>query len=79
MPEITFIVDSLRGAIVVENNRDLSADAVEHLREHLGEAREIGCARPLEIIEPPTAYSAKDTGKATSVRIAGYYHDSLTE
>jgi len=78
MPEITFIVDELRGAILVEDNQDLSAKAVEHLRETLGDVREIGCARPLGIVEPP-AESSKTTGANISVRIAGYYHDSLTE
>ncbi len=29
MPEITFIVDELHGAVLVEDNRNLSADAVE--------------------------------------------------
>ena len=48
MPEITFIVDDLRGAILVEDNPDLSRNVIEHLREHLGESQEIGCARPLE-------------------------------
>lgn len=78
MPEITFIVDDLRGAILVEDNQDLSAEAVEHLREHLGESQEIGCARPLEIIKP-IADSSENVLENLSVRIAGYYHDSLTE
>ncbi len=78
MPEITFIVDDLRGTILVEDNLDLSRDAIEHLREHLGEAQEVGCARPLEIINP-IADSSKYVLENLSVRIAGYYHDSLTE
>jgi anaerobic ribonucleoside-triphosphate reductase activating protein len=78
MPEITFIVDDLRGAILVEDNLDVSRDVIEHLREHLGESQEIGCARPLEIIEPPAA-ATESSAEAVSVRIAGFYHDSLTE
>lgn len=78
MPEITFIVDDLRGAIVVEDNLDLSAETVEHLRTYLGESQEIGCARPLEIIKP-LADSSEKILENLSVRIAGYYHDSLTE
>ncbi len=78
MPEITFIVDDLRGAILVEDNPDLSRDAIEHLREHLGESQEIGCARPLEIIKP-IADSPKNAPENSSVRIAGFYHNSLTE
>jgi len=78
MPEITFIVDDLRGAILVEDNPDLSRDIIEHLHEHLGESQEIGCARPLEIIKPVAALSEAAPGDL-SVRIAGYYHNSLTE
>lgn len=78
MPEITFIFDSSSGAIVVEDNSDLSRDGIDHLRTHLGEGQEIGCARPLEIIKPIT-YSSEYVLENLSVRIAGYYHDSLTE
>lgn len=78
MPEITFIVDDLRGAILVEDNPDLSLDIIEHLRAHLGESQEIGCARPLEIIKP-IADAPKNELENLSVRIAGFYHDSLTE
>lgn len=78
MPEITLIVDDLRGAILVEDNADLSSEAVAHFRETLGESQNIGCARPLEIIKPPIASSAP-AAESVSVRIAGYYHNSLTE
>ncbi|MBA3632373.1 MAG: radical SAM protein [Acidobacteria bacterium] len=78
MPEITFIVDELQDAILVEDNQDYRLDATHHLRSVLGEGQEIGCARPLEIIKPPIA-SPEETAERTSVRIAGYYHNSLTE
>lgn len=78
MPEITLIVDNLRGAMLVEDNADLSDEAVAHLRETLGEAQSLGCARPLEIIEPTIA-SSEPAAEIVSVRIAGFYHDSLTE
>lgn len=78
MPEITFIVDDLRGAILVEDNQDLSAATIEHLRGTLGAAQEIGCARPLEITKPPVD-SFKDSAVSVNIRIAGFYHDSLTE
>jgi anaerobic ribonucleoside-triphosphate reductase activating protein len=78
MPEITFIVDDLRGGILVEDNLDLSQAAIEHLRTHLGDAQEIGCARPLAMIEP-IADLSDNAPENSSVRIAGFYHDSLTE
>lgn len=77
MAEITFIVDELRGAMLVEDNQGLGAEAIEHLEKHLGEGNEIGCARPLEIVEPPVLNF--DVAEIASVRIAGFYHDSLTE
>ena len=78
MPEITFIVDDLLGAILVEDNQDFRADATDHLRSTFGEGQEIGCARPLEIIKPPII-SPEESAEKPSVRIAGYYHNSLTE
>jgi anaerobic ribonucleoside-triphosphate reductase activating protein len=78
MPEITFIVDDLRGGILVEDNADLSRAAIEHLRTHLGDAQEIGCARPLAMIKP-IADLSENASENSSVRIAGFYHDSLTE
>jgi len=78
MPEITFIVDDLRGAILVENNHDLNANLIDRLRAALGEAQETACARPLEIIKPIAAFP-EALAEELSVRIAGYYHDSLTE
>ncbi len=78
MPEITFIVDELRSAVLVEDNQDLSVETVEQLHGHLGEAREIGCDRPIEIIEPLVA-SCEQLAESETVRIAGYYHDSLCE
>ena len=78
MSEITFIVDSSSGSILVEDNQDLSADAFALLRGNLGEGREIACARPLEIIAPPVVVPEDEPDDVT-VRIAGYYHNCLTE
>ena len=78
MSEITFIVDDSRGAILVEDNQFLSAGALALLRDNLGEAQEIACARPLKIIEPPIS-SVETEPNDITVRIAGYYHNSLTE
>ena len=56
----------------------MSSEAVKHLRADLGEAREIGCARPLEIIKPPIV-SSEQQANSISVRVNGFYHNSLTE
>lgn len=78
MPEITFIVDDLRGEILVEDNTAFRSDGLVILQETLGEAQDVACARPLEIIEP-IATSPKIVPENSSVRIAGFYHNSLTE
>ncbi len=78
MQELTFILDEQRGEIVVEDNEYLDRAILKILENHLGEAQEIACARPLEILLPPVA-STKDFAQSQSVRIAGYYHNSLTE
>lgn len=78
MPEITFIVDDLRGEILVEDNQDFRADGLVVLQKTLGETQEVACARPLEIIKP-LADSINTATEDSSVRIAGIYHNSLTE
>lgn len=78
MPEITLIVDDLNGTVLVEDNQDYRSDAAHQLQAAFGKGQEIGCARPLEIIQPPVV-SLEDFAGKTSVRIAGFYHNSLTE
>lgn len=78
MPEITFIIDELQGAILVEDNRDYRLDATDQLQASFGESQEIGCARPLEIIKPLVNFF-EQVSNNERVRIAGYYHNSLTE
>lgn len=77
MQEITFIIDEIGGEIVVEDNPGLSKQALEFLEESLGEPSEIACARPLLKIKPPII-SLTEYDDLT-VRINGYYHNSLTE
>ncbi len=79
MPEMTIIVDVLGGSLAVEDDPYLKTDALARLAEQFGEAREIGCARPLEIITPPGASAEELATDAPSVRISGFYHNSLTE
>lgn len=78
MHELTFILDEQRGELVVEDNEYLNRGILQILQNHLGEAQEIACARPIEILSPPTAAS-EDFDESQSVRIAGLYHNSLTE
>ncbi len=79
MPEMTIIVDVLGGSLAVEDDPYLKTDALARLAEQFGEAREIGCARPLEIITPPGASAEELATDAPGVCISGFYHNSLTE
>ena len=78
MREISFIIDELNGTLLVEDTPDLNPDVREELTTHLGESREMGCARPLSMIPPPMV-SPKEKAESVCVRIAGYYHNSLCE
>lgn len=78
MPEITIILDDLQGDLAVEDNTSLNAKALSELTKRHGASQEIGCARPLTVLEPPVVSEA-ERAACVCVRIAGYYHDSLTE
>ncbi|MCP9496863.1 MAG: radical SAM protein [Pyrinomonadaceae bacterium MAG19_C2-C3] len=79
MPEITLIVDELSGDLLLESPDHVSADLLEEITTHLGAAQELGCARPLDILPPPHVVPAEEIAVSISVRVAGYYHNSLTE
>lgn len=78
MKEISFIIDELNGTLLVEDTPDLNLNVREELTTHLGESREMGCARPLTVIPPPVVSPVENTG-VICVRISGYYHNSLCE
>ena len=78
MREMTIIVDTVQGALTVEDNADLNLDALANLTEQFGAAQPIACARPLEIITPQPA-SAEELVTEVCVRVNGFYHNSLTE
>jgi len=78
MPEIMIIIDQLNGAMLIEEPDRLSAETLRQMTELAGAAQEIGCARPVEILPPPVVI-AEERASSDCVRIAGYYHNSLTE
>ena len=78
MTELTFVLDDVRGALLLEGPDGAPAGVVARLTSLLGRPQEVGCARPLEILPPPDATAAeRDT--QPRVRLTGYYHDSLVE
>ncbi len=78
MSEITLILDRLNGEILVEDQAGLTAAAREFLQTKLGEGTAIACARPLKLIKPLIG-SVIELEETPTVRVAGYYHNSLTE
>lgn len=77
MPELTLLIDETSGAMLLECSH-LSAEVLAEMTALAGEGRECGCARPVEVIPPPVALK-EEQAASISVRIAGYYHNSLME
>ncbi len=75
MTEITWILDETTGQLLVEGIR--RAEAPILIGDLLPAGREIGCARPMSVLPPPVDPDAADDGP--TVRVSGYYHNSLIE
>jgi hypothetical protein len=78
MPEITIIIDDVRGELTVEDNRAFGEEARNQIVSRHGTGLEHGCARPLTVLAPPAVPEAERAGEVCA-RINGFYHDSLTE
>ncbi len=77
MGELKLLIDSTSGVMLFEHSQ-MSAEVLADVTALAGEGKECGCARPLEVISPPVI-SKKEKKVGGSVRIAGYYHNSLVE
>jgi anaerobic ribonucleoside-triphosphate reductase activating protein len=73
--EITWILDQTSGDLLVEGLGPTEASTL--LGDLLPRAREVGCARPMNVLPPASDSDAVIDGPA--VRVAGYYHNSLIE
>jgi anaerobic ribonucleoside-triphosphate reductase activating protein len=78
MPEITIALDTVTGAVLTAGPDRLPKEFRDQLTRLLGPGAELGCARPLEVLPPPSRVPAASDGTAW-VRVAGYYHNSLVE
>lgn len=78
MATLTVLVDAITGSVLVEAPDRLPAPVREWLAESLGPGAEVGCPRPLRVLPPPVV-AEQDPDAATSVRVSGYYHQSLVE
>ena len=76
MSELTWIIDPTTGDLLVEGSNLEEVPALAG--DLLPPARELGCARPLAVLQLPAA-TPEEMATTTCVRIAGYYHNSLTE
>jgi anaerobic ribonucleoside-triphosphate reductase activating protein len=78
MSEVSFTIDELNGTLLVEDNRQLDANARKLLVDDLGDGQEMGCARPLKIFPPPV-FLKSEMAESICIRVSGFYHDSLCE
>lgn len=76
MSEITWIIDRVTGALLVEGLAVEEASALAGDLLPLG--REFGCGHPLIVLPPPVVPDEDGLG-VLRLRVAGYYHDSLIE
>jgi anaerobic ribonucleoside-triphosphate reductase activating protein len=74
--EITWIIDRVTGALLVEGMTEEEASALAG--DLLPVGHEMGCARPLTMLPPPVV-STDDRVSMARLRVAGYYHNSLVE
>jgi anaerobic ribonucleoside-triphosphate reductase activating protein len=78
MPDLTLLFDQVTGRVLLEEPDRLSRDLLADLEALLGHAAELGCARPVEVLPPPSVL-ADGSPDGPWVRVAGYYHHSLVE
>ena len=67
MPEIAFIVDDVTGDVLLEHPERLAPEVLAEFTALLGRPREVGCARPLEVLPPPEA-TAEEQATTSCVR-----------
>src|SRR5437867_2293630 len=80
MPEVTILLDTTTGAVLVEAPDALPTRLRGLLADRLGPETEVGCARPAAILPPPRSpEGAVEERASLSLRVAGYYHNSLIE
>src|SRR5262249_21817787 len=71
-------VDRRTGTLLFQDSHDLPETVRMSFADLLGQPREITCAAPASILPPPSALSASALD-VSSVRLAGYWHNSLIE
>jgi anaerobic ribonucleoside-triphosphate reductase activating protein len=78
MRQLEVTIDCLTGAVLLQDSHTLPQSLRQSFTHLLGASEEIACAAPAAVVPPPTADLADVTG-ARSVRLSGYWHNSLIE
>ena len=78
MPELTLTLDTVTGIVLLEEHDGLPQRLRDSLTEFWGAGIEVGCARPVVILPPPEV-SERDRRGVPSLRVSGFYHNSLIE
>lgn len=78
MPDLILTLDVITGAVLLADPDRSPPGLHGQLTELLGPGRELGCARPLEVLPPPVAPARAACG-SRHLRVTGYYHNSFVE
>ncbi len=78
MPELNVTLDALTGAVLVGEPDRLPPVALSNLSALLGPGAEMGCARPLAVLPPPSVAEG-ERAQGACARVGGYVHNSLVE
>ena len=78
MARITLFLDRETGNLVLEEFDRLPGGLLRGITELLGRGEVLGCAKPSEVLPPPPVDEENPTA-AVSVRVHGYYHNSVIE
>jgi len=78
MRHVEITVDRRTGTLLLQDTHDLPETLRLSFAQLLGEPREIACAAPASVLPAPSTLPASAVG-VPSVRLAGYWHNSLIE
>jgi 4Fe-4S single cluster protein len=78
MPQIEVTIDRLTGSLLLQDSHQLPETVRQSFAHLLGPPEEVVCAVPAAVL-PPLAAGLDHPTDVASVRLAGYWHNSLIE
>lgn len=78
MADVTFLLDKETRNLMLESSDRFPGELLREVTDLIGSGRVLGCAKPLELLPPPPV-TERGIADAVSVRVHGYYHNSLIE